>query len=132
MTTRTVTTKEELKKAKEDKVDEIVVTGKLAKDLANAQKITKLGKVAMGALTACIAAVAAATVMAPETGGASLLAVAATLGTTAATTGLNVSAILLICSLGLTVIMAIFKEYDVITLKLGPDVVIKLKKKHSS
>ena len=53
---RRVTTKEELKKAKENKVDVIIVEGKLAMDLIEARKITKLGKTALAIFTTGIAA----------------------------------------------------------------------------
>jgi len=54
MKTMTVTTKEELKKAQEQKVDEIIVSGDLADKLKKAKKITKLGAVGLAALTAAV------------------------------------------------------------------------------
>ena len=103
MSKRRVGTKVELKKAKEDKVDTIIVEGKLAKDLKAAEKIKTIGPIDMATLTAFIATI-------PATGGIS--AIVAT--SVAMATGVDVAAIILVASLGSGFILAIFKEYDVI------------------
>lgn len=112
MSTKTVTTKEELKKAKADGVDEIIVLGSLAKDLSDAQKITKLSRKKIAVLTVAIAAAGAGMVAAPITGGVSMLAPAASTTTIAITCGLTVPAIILASFLGVSMLVALFKEYD--------------------
>lgn len=112
MRTRTVTTKEELKKAKADGVDEIIVLGALAKDLNDAQKITKLSSKKIAALTVAIAAAGAGMVAAPITGGVSMIAPAASATTIAITCSLTVPAIILASFLGVAMLIALFKEYD--------------------
>ena len=107
---RRVTTKEELKKAKENNVDVIIVEGKLAKDLIEARKITKLGKTALAVLTTGIAAGMAA---APVTGGISLGLTTALAAPIAVTTGVSVPAIILASFLGVSFIVALFKEYSI-------------------
>ena len=126
MSTRTVTTKEELKSAQKDKIDEIIVTGKLAEDLIAAQKITKLGK---GALAALSTGITAAAVASPLTGGASMGVTAAALAPVAAASGISVGAILLIYTLGVTVIIALFNDYQVIAEHTGEIFRVILKKK---
>lgn len=103
MSKRKVASKEELKKAKEDGVNTIIVEGELVKDLKAAEKIKTIGPVAMATLTAFIATI-------PASGGVSVVAAASV----AAATGMDVAAIILVTSLGLGFILAIFKEYDVI------------------
>lgn len=112
MSTRTVTTKEELKKAKEDGVDEIIVLGELAKDLNDAQMITTLSSGAIAALTVAIAAAGAGVAAAPFTGGVSLLAPAASATTIAITCSLTVPAIILASFFGVAMLVALFKEYN--------------------
>ena len=107
---RRVTTKEELKKAKENKVDVIIVEGKLAMDLIEARKITKLGKTALAVLTTGIAAGIAT---APVTGGISLGLTTALAAPIAVTTGVSIPAIILASFLGVGFIIALFKEYSV-------------------
>lgn len=107
MSKRKVASKEELKKAKEDKVNTIIVEGKLAKDLKATEKIKTIGPVAMATLTAFIATI-------PASGGVSAVAAASV----AAATGMDVAAIILAASLGIGFILAIYKEYDVIEFDL--------------
>jgi len=54
METVTVTTKEELKEAQEEKIQEIIVSGDLANKLKKAKQITKLGATGLGVLTAAL------------------------------------------------------------------------------
>lgn len=103
-TKRTVKTKEELKKAKEEGIDIITVKGALANSLMLSKKLTTLGKPALVALTAAIAGVTV-------TGGAGSLAIAPAV---AATTGLPIEVIMaMIATGGVVIVLAIFKDYDV-------------------
>lgn len=116
MTSKTVTTKEELKRAKDEGIEEIIVKGKLAEDLHAARKVAKMAPAAIGALGALLAAAVASTTAAPLTGGTSMVvtgltAVAAT--PIAVTSGLTVPAVILLSSLGVATVVALFKEYDV-------------------
>lgn len=75
MTTRTVTTMEELKKAKGENVEKIIVEGKLAENLAKSKKLTTLSPTTIAVLTVTIAAATAGVAAAPATGGISTIAV---------------------------------------------------------
>ena len=97
----TVTTKAELEAAKNAKVSEIVVVGKLANDLKKAKKVMTLGAIGLMVLTGAIG-------LAPFTGGVSL-GVAAT---AAALTGLEISAIIIASAIGLSLVLAVFKGYE--------------------
>jgi hypothetical protein len=112
----TVRSKDELKRAKESGAKEIVVIGKLADDLKKGKKLAYLGAGALAALTAALAAT-------PFTGGMSMFAAAPI----AALTGVEISGIIIAASLGLSLIIAIFKGYDEISYKSGE---LKLKKKN--
>jgi len=112
MKTMTVTTKEELKKAQEQKVDEIIVSGDLADKLKKAKKITKLGAVGLAALTA---AVGVSVATAPVTGGLSMIAASGA----AAVTGLEIAAIITASALGIALIIALFKDYEEISFENG-------------
>lgn len=109
MSTRTVRTKEELKKAKADNIKEIIVIGKLAKDLKAAKKITTLGTASLGILTT---AIGVGVVAAPFTAGTSLGISALTAVPLAASTGVSVPAIILASTIGIGFIIAIFKDYQ--------------------
>lgn len=121
----TVTTKEQLKKAKEDKVDVIVVEGELAENLKRSKKVAIAAAGVSGvALTGLIAAIAAA----PATGGTSFLLYAGAAGTSAATfTGIEIASIILAGSIGITLLVGIFKDYEEI--EASPSGGIKLKRK---
>jgi len=109
MTTRQVTTKHELEKAQNDKVNEIIVIGKLANDLHKTKKITQLG-------AGTLAILAAALLATPFTGGGSLVAGAMPI---AALTGLEISSIIIAASVGLALIIAVFKDYEEISFSDG-------------
>ncbi|WP_421338122.1 hypothetical protein [Aeromonas veronii] len=110
--TTIVSTKTELKNAQENNVQEIVVVGELADKLKKTKKIAQLSSVGLAALTGLIGL---ATVTAPATGGLSYLAAAPV----AAFTGLEVAAIITAASLGLGLILAIFKGYEEIGYEKG-------------
>lgn len=112
METIIVTTKDELKKAQEQKVENIIVSGDLADKLKKAQQITKLGATGLGILTA---ALGAGIVAAPVTGGLSMFAAAPV----AALTGLEIAAIITASALGIALIIALFKDYEEISFEKG-------------
>ncbi len=111
----TVTTKSELESARKEKYEEIVVTGKLANDLKKSKSIAYAGVATIGILTAALAAT-------PFTGGLSMFAAAPV----AALTGLEISAIIIAAALGITLIIAVFKDYEEISYSDGK---LTLKKK---
>lgn len=109
----TVTTRDALKKAQAEKYDVIYVEGKLAQDVKDAQVVTKLGKGALAVLSAGIAAALAGIAAAPATGGASVGLTVAAAAPIAVTTGLSIPAIVLISVLGVSAVIAMFRDYDV-------------------
>lgn len=98
----TVTTMEELKEALSAKTAEILVTGELAGKLKKAQKVKTLSAIA-------VAAIAAIAVTAIPTGGASVLGAAPV---AAGLTGMEIATILFIATIGVTTMIALFKDYD--------------------
>jgi hypothetical protein len=106
MGTRTVRTKEELKKASEEKVDRIFVQGELAEKLNTAMKIKKASKWAIGLLAASLAA-------APFTGGLSLVAAAPI----AALTGLEIALIIAVAALGIGLVLLICRDFKKVSFR---------------
>ncbi len=117
MSTMTVKTKEELKKAIASNTNEIIVVGALAANLKKSKKIMTLGAVALPILVAAMAAI-------PFTGG--LSAVVAT--PIAVLTGVEIAVIIAVNYVGVALIIAIYKDYDVVI--ETPDGTIIFKKKH--
>lgn len=115
----TVETKSELENAKDQKVPEIIVTGELANKLKKSKNIALLSGAALATLTA---ALAAAAFTAPVTGGLSFLAAAPV----AALTGAEIAAIIAVSAIGISLVLAIYKEYDEISYEDGK---LKLKRK---
>ncbi|NMX65643.1 hypothetical protein HBO12_22165 [Pseudomonas sp. WS 5059] len=113
----TVRTKTELESAKNAGYEQITVQGELADKLKSSKKIAVAGTITVGLLTAALAAV-------PFTGGLSMAAAAPI----AALTGLEIAAIIAAASLGLGLIIALFKGYEEISFEKGKMV---LKKKQS-
>lgn len=107
-----VSTREELKAAQEAKVKEIVVVGELAGKLRKAKKVALLGRVALAALAATLGV---ATFTAPVTGGVSYLAAAPV----AALTGVEIAAIITATALGVSLVIAVFKDYEEISFENG-------------
>src|SRR5574344_476210 len=92
----TVKTKEELKKAIDAKVPEILVVGKLAKTVHDNKKIAKLGRFALIGLGVAIASICAV----PVTGGtSSAIAVPAIAAATVAS-GLTAAEIMTLVAVG--------------------------------
>ena len=110
-----VSTKEELEKAIKNKYDEIIVVGELANKLHKTKKIAYLGTATLATLTALLATM-------PLTGGLSAFGAVPLV----ALTGLEISAIIIAVSLGIALILAVYKGYDEILYKNGE---LKLKRK---
>lgn len=103
MKTVTVTTKEELQKAKDLKYEEIIIVGEIANQLEKSKKIAKMGKIGLAVLSASLAGI-------PFTGGSSAVVGFAAVS---ATTGLSVVAIAAAVYLGITLIVGLLGEYDI-------------------
>lgn len=117
MSVVTVRTKDELAKARKSGVEQIVVQGVLADKVKRGKKIALAGSITVAALAAALAAT-------PMTGGLSFLAAAPV----AALTGLEIAAIIAAASIGLALIIALFKDYEEISYENGK---LVLKKKSS-
>lgn len=120
MSSITVKTKNELKSAMDIGYSEIVVEGKLADDLKKGKKIAYCSAATLAVLGAAIVAIPATM---PLTGGFSALAAAPV----AALTGLEISAIIVAISIGVTLIVAVFKDYEEISYQDGQLVLKKTK-----
>lgn len=101
----TVNTKEELSQAKNSNASEIVVIGELANKLKRAQKVTLLSAGTLAVITALLGT---ATITAPVTGGMSYFVAAPA----AALSGLEIATIIVSASLGISLIIALFKDYE--------------------
>ena len=103
MKTVTVTTKEELERAKALKYEEIIIVGEVANKLVKSKKITKLGKIGLAVLSVSLASI-------PFTGGSSAVVGFAAVS---ATTGLSVAVISSAVYLGITLIVGLLGDYDI-------------------
>lgn len=119
MTSRTVTTMEELKKAKEENVEKIIVEGILAENLVKSRKVATLSAASLAALTAAIATAAASIAAAPVTGGLSAIAAPVSLAVIApiaTSTGLSAATVAFLVTIGtsgIAVIVALLKGYTI-------------------
>ena len=104
----TVTTHDELKKAIKAKTNRIVITGKLAKKVKQAERIKKLSPAVLAAIGG-LSALATAAV--PGVGGAAALAFAAAAAPVAVSSGLSVPVLLIISGVGLAAMSLLFDEY---------------------
>lgn len=111
-----VSTKEELSRAKDDGAKNIEVVGELADKLKKAKKIATLGPAALAAISG---AAGLATITAVPTGGLSYGLLAASLAPVAAFTGVEVMGIIFAATLGLGLLLAIFKGYEEIEYSKG-------------
>jgi len=118
MSSTTVRTKQELEKAKAEKIGEIIVEGELAKKLHDGQGIASIGGISLGVIAVGLAAI-------PFTGGLSAVAAAPI----AALAGMEVAVIIAAAAIGLGLIVAIYKEYEVIEFSVGPPPKMTLRKK---
>ena len=112
-----VRTKDELEKAKANKVQYITIEGELATKVKRGKTIAKASGVSLALLTTALAAT-------PFTGGMSALAAAPI----AAMSGFEIAAIIAAASIGITLIIAIFKDYVEIEVGEGR---MKLKRRKS-
>lgn len=110
-----VRTKEELEHARKAKSDFIVVEGKLADKLQKGKKITRASGVTITVIAAALAA-------APFTGGISTMGAASA----AALSGMEIAAIIAAASIGIALIIGIYKDYEEI--EVGPGT-LKLKRR---
>lgn len=97
-----VSTKEDLKLAIDRGYEEIIVEGSLADDLIKTKRIATASPAALGVLTAAIG-------LMPVSGGLSPLVAASV----AALNGFEISAIIIAAAIGLAVVMAVYKNYNV-------------------
>ena len=105
--------KEELEQAKNKGYEKIIIKGELADKLYKVKKITTLS---MASLALIIGAIGAGVALSPFSGGTSLLVTATAVGTT---TGVGAAAIILAASLGIALILAIYRDYEEISYKDG-------------
>lgn len=104
-----VKTKDELQKAIDNKINHFEVEGELAEKLKKGQKITTLGKFTLAVLTVAIAGIVAT----PATGGISGVAGFSAASTVATLTGLEIAVIMSVAFLGIGMLIALFKDYNV-------------------
>ncbi|HGM5387464.1 TPA: hypothetical protein ACKP07_000293 [Serratia marcescens] len=110
-----VRTKEELETARKEKADYIIVEGELADKLQRGKKVAKASGVTITVIAAAIAA-------APFTGGISTLGAASA----AALSGMEIVAIIAAASIGIALIIGVFKDYE--DIEVGPGT-LKLKRR---
>lgn len=108
--TITVSTKEELARAYENRYPEIVVLGELAHQLRKARRVNKLGKAAVASIAA---AAAGGALFAGPTAGASAVGGAGVAVAIAAASGVSVPAIIIASSIGISMVVAVLKDYEV-------------------
>lgn len=127
--TRVVKDRNELKKAYEDKVDKIILTGNFAQNMKKAKVIRKLTPAKLAMLGAAITAAGGGIAMAPFTLGVSSVISVAAAAPVAVKTGLSIPVIIAVGSIGLTLLLAVFEEYDIIEAKKGDFKVVLRKRK---
>jgi hypothetical protein len=108
MHSRTVSSKSELREARESGVDEIIVTGRLADQLHTANKVTKVSAMTLVVLTTALLAL-------PFSGGATVAAVAPI----ATLTGMDIAVIISASAIGLALVLAVYRGYDEIEYENG-------------
>lgn len=127
----TVYTKEELEEAKNKGYEKIIVKGELADKLYKAKKITTLNKTSLALI---VGAIGTGVALAPFSGGTSLAISGITATAVGVTTGVGAAVIILVASLGVGFIIAIYKDYDVkakVTSSDGSVVELEFTKKNS-
>jgi NADH:ubiquinone oxidoreductase subunit K len=108
MRSRTVSSKSELREARESGVEEIIVTGRLADQLHTANKVTKVSAMTLVVLTTALLAL-------PFSGGATVAAVAPI----ATLTGIDIAVIISASAIGLALVLAVYRGYDEIEYENG-------------
>ncbi len=104
-----IKTKDELENAIKNKVQNFEVEGELAENLKKGQQITTLGKISLSILIASLAGIVAT----PATGGISGAWGVAGAATVATLTGLEIATITAVAFLGIGMLIALFKDYNV-------------------
>jgi len=112
----TISTKEELEEAKNKGYEKIIIKGELADKLYKVKKITTLSKASLALI---IGAIGAGVALSPFSGGTSLLVSGLTATAVGTTTGVGAATIILAASLGIALILAIYKDYEEISYKDG-------------
>lgn len=124
MTSITVTTEKELKRAVEQKYQEIIIIGELAEKVKKIEKVKKLSKTAIATLTAACAALVASNVAAKIAPAPIRVPVNAMnvmvdkFAMEASKEGgkiiITTPELIIIATLGVTIVISLFKEYDTI------------------
>lgn len=108
MGTLIVQTKEELERAKNLGISEIIIIGEFAEEVHSSKKIAQLSKVTLAMLIAAVA-------LTPFTRGGSAIG----LTPISVISGLDIASIIIATSIGITLISAIWKGYDEISYDKG-------------
>lgn len=134
----TVATKAELKEAIRQKYQQIIVTGELAEKIKQVEKIKKLSKPAIATLAATCATVVAsnvATKVAPPpikvpTKAVNMMMrrVAMEVGKESGKIIITTPELIIIASIGVTILVTLFREYDCIEVGEGKVILKKTKK----
>lgn len=118
-----VRTKSELDTARKNKAELIIIEGDLAAKVKRGKKVAYASGTAITVLTITLAAT---TATAPVTGGLSYIAAAPV----AAMTGFEIATIIAVCFIGLSLLIALFKDYEELEFSSGKKRMI-LKRKQS-
>ncbi|MCB8832189.1 hypothetical protein LJD42_10865 [Escherichia coli] len=116
----TVRSKDELEKAQKSKAEIIIIEGELANKIKKTKAVTKVSGVVIAAMIATCATI-------PLTGGGSVLVVSSL----AALSGLDIAVIIAAASIGIALIIAVFRDYEEIEFSNGK-MILKLKRKKMS
>jgi hypothetical protein len=111
-----VTTKQQLDAAQRQRYERITIQGDLADKLMRSRKIATFGATSIAIITT---ATAGRVAFAPATGGLSLGVGAVGLAAAAAATGTSVASIVVASAIGISLIIAVFKNYNVIECRAG-------------
>lgn len=108
-----IKTKEELKRAIENKTSNFIVEGELAEEIHKARKVSTMGAATLGILTTAVAGIA----LTPATGGISGALGLTTAAGIAALTGMEIATISIIASIvaimGVSLFISLYKDYDI-------------------
>ena len=116
----TVRSKNEHEKAQNSKAEIIIIEGELANKIKKTKAVTKVSGVVIAAMIATCATI-------PLTGGGSVLVVSSL----AALSGLDIAVIIAAASIGIALIIAVFRDYEEIEFSNGK-MILKLKRKKMS
>lgn len=116
----TVRSKDELEKAQNSKAEIIIIEEELANEIKKTKAVTKVSGVVIATMIATFATI-------PLTGGGSVLVVSSL----AALSGLDIAVIIAAASIGIALIIAVFRDYEEIEFSNGK-MILKLKRKKMS